>query len=121
MNEMAADFDETPLDPAALRLQAPLRRPILISGMTPGIGVPGRVVGGRPGPWGGPRSAGRARAPGGPVEAPPPLAPARAGATNPPGFGVAATLSYDPPFTFARRMTPLDHLTDGRIGWNIVT
>lgn len=37
------------------------------------------------------------------------------------GFGVTATLSYEPPFTFARRMSTLDHLTEGRIGWNIVT
>ena len=37
------------------------------------------------------------------------------------GFGVTCTLSYEPPFTFARRMSTLDHLTRGRIGWNIVT
>ena len=30
-------------------------------------------------------------------------------------------LSYEPPFPFARRMSTLDHLTDGRIGWNVVT
>ena len=37
------------------------------------------------------------------------------------GFGVTCTLSYEPPYTFARRMSTLDHLTKGRIGWNIVT
>ncbi len=37
------------------------------------------------------------------------------------GFGVTCTLSYEPPFTFARRMSTLDHLTRGRIGWNVVT
>jgi long-chain alkane monooxygenase len=37
------------------------------------------------------------------------------------GFGVTANLSYEPPYGFARRMSSLDHLTDGRIGWNIVT
>jgi FMN-dependent oxidoreductase (nitrilotriacetate monooxygenase family) len=37
------------------------------------------------------------------------------------GFGVTCSLSYEPPFTFARRMSTLDHLTKGRIGWNIVT
>ena len=37
------------------------------------------------------------------------------------GFGVTANLSYDHPFSFARRMSTLDHLTDGRLGWNIVT
>ena len=37
------------------------------------------------------------------------------------GFGVTVNLSYEPPFPFARRMSTLDHLTSGRIGWNIVT
>lgn len=37
------------------------------------------------------------------------------------GFGVTGNLSYEPPFAFARRMSTLDHLTQGRIGWNIVT
>jgi len=37
------------------------------------------------------------------------------------GFGITCNLSYEAPFTFARRMTTLDHLTDGRIGWNVVT
>jgi alkanesulfonate monooxygenase SsuD/methylene tetrahydromethanopterin reductase-like flavin-dependent oxidoreductase (luciferase family) len=37
------------------------------------------------------------------------------------GFGVTMNLSYEPPYAFARRMSTLDHLTEGRIGWNIVT
>lgn len=37
------------------------------------------------------------------------------------GFGLTGTLSYEPPFTFARRLSTLDHLTRGRVGWNIVT
>lgn len=37
------------------------------------------------------------------------------------GFGVTASLSNDHPFSFARRFTTLDHLTNGRLGWNIVT
>jgi long-chain alkane monooxygenase len=37
------------------------------------------------------------------------------------GFGITASTSYEHPFTFARRMSTLDHLTQGRIGWNIVT
>jgi FMN-dependent oxidoreductase (nitrilotriacetate monooxygenase family) len=37
------------------------------------------------------------------------------------GFGVTANLTYEPPYLFARRMSTLDHLTKGRIGWNIVT
>ncbi|MDE1180866.1 LLM class flavin-dependent oxidoreductase [Paraburkholderia sp.] len=36
-------------------------------------------------------------------------------------FGVTCSLSYEHPYTFSRRMTTLDHLTRGRIGWNIVT
>jgi FMN-dependent oxidoreductase (nitrilotriacetate monooxygenase family) len=36
-------------------------------------------------------------------------------------FGVTCSLSYEHPYTFSRRMSTLDHLTGGRIGWNIVT
>lgn len=49
------------------------------------------------------------------------LIPAMAAATTDLGFGVTGNLSYEPPFLFARRMSTLDHLTRGRIGWNIVT
>ena len=37
------------------------------------------------------------------------------------GFGLTANLTYEPPYLFARRMSTLDHLTRGRVGWNIVT
>jgi long-chain alkane monooxygenase len=37
------------------------------------------------------------------------------------GFAVTSSVSYETPFLFARRMSTLDHLTRGRIGWNIVT
>jgi alkanesulfonate monooxygenase len=56
-----------------------------------------------------------------PVNDPLLLVPAMAAATKHLGFGVTVTLSYEPPFPFARRMSTLDHLTDGRIGWNVVT
>jgi len=49
------------------------------------------------------------------------LIPAMAAVTRHLGFGVTSTLTFEPPFTFARRMSTLDHLTDGRMGWNIVT
>ena len=49
------------------------------------------------------------------------LVPAMAHATTHLGFGVTCNLAYEPPFLFARRMATLDHLTKGRIGWNIVT
>ncbi|GHD24633.1 LLM class flavin-dependent oxidoreductase [Tianweitania populi] len=37
------------------------------------------------------------------------------------GFGITANLSFEHPFQMARRFSTLDHMTDGRIGWNIVT
>jgi long-chain alkane monooxygenase len=37
------------------------------------------------------------------------------------GFGLTASLSFEHPYTFARRLSTLDHLTKGRAGWNIVT
>ncbi|EJZ20148.1 LLM class flavin-dependent oxidoreductase (plasmid) [Rhizobium sp. Pop5] len=37
------------------------------------------------------------------------------------GFGVTVNTTYEPPFLLARRLSTLDHLTKGRIGWNIVT
>jgi alkanesulfonate monooxygenase len=56
-----------------------------------------------------------------PVNDPLLLVSAMAAVTENLGFGVTCTLSYEPPYPFARRMSTLDHLTDGRIGWNIVT
>ena len=47
--------------------------------------------------------------------------PAMAAVTKRLGFGVTFSTSYEPPFAFARRMSTLDHLTKGRVGWNIVT
>jgi FMN-dependent oxidoreductase (nitrilotriacetate monooxygenase family) len=47
--------------------------------------------------------------------------PAMAAVTEHLGFGVTCTTTYEPPFLFARRMSTLDGLTGGRIGWNIVT
>jgi FMN-dependent oxidoreductase (nitrilotriacetate monooxygenase family) len=49
------------------------------------------------------------------------LVPLLAHATSHLGFGVTAALTYEPPYTFARRMSTLDHLSGGRVGWNIVT
>jgi len=47
--------------------------------------------------------------------------PVMAAVTKHLGFGVTFSTSYEPPFSFARRMSTLDHLTKGRVGWNIVT
>src|SRR3954449_5125572 len=49
------------------------------------------------------------------------LVPAMAAATTHLGFRVNVHLIYDAPALFARRFSTLDHLTGGRIGWNIVT
>jgi FMN-dependent oxidoreductase (nitrilotriacetate monooxygenase family) len=49
------------------------------------------------------------------------VVPVMAAVTEHIGFGVTANLTYEPPYLFARRMSTLDHLTNGRIGWNIVT
>lgn len=37
------------------------------------------------------------------------------------GFIVTSSVIQEHPFSFARKFSTLDHLTDGRIGWNIVT
>jgi FMN-dependent oxidoreductase (nitrilotriacetate monooxygenase family) len=49
------------------------------------------------------------------------LVPAMAAVTTHLGFGVTCNLTYETPALFARRMSTLDHLTQGRIGWNVVT
>jgi len=47
--------------------------------------------------------------------------PAMAQVTKNLGFGATFSTTYEPPFAFARRMSTLDHLTKGRVAWNIVT
>ncbi|MCA3389666.1 MAG: LLM class flavin-dependent oxidoreductase [Roseomonas sp.] len=49
------------------------------------------------------------------------LVPAMAAATRNLGFGVTCNLAWESPALLARRFSTLDHLTEGRIGWNIVT
>ena len=49
------------------------------------------------------------------------LVSAMAAVTEHLGFGITVNLSYESPYQFARRFASLDHLTQGRIGWNIVT
>ena len=36
-------------------------------------------------------------------------------------FGVTGSTSYEHPYALARKYATLDHLTNGRIGWNLVT
>lgn len=47
--------------------------------------------------------------------------PAMAAVTEHLGFGVTMSLTYEQPYAFARRMSTVDHLTKGRVAWNIVT
>lgn len=56
-----------------------------------------------------------------PVNDPFLVVPTMAMATEHLCFGITGTLSYEAPVPFARRMSTLDHLTGGRVGWNIVT
>jgi FMN-dependent oxidoreductase (nitrilotriacetate monooxygenase family) len=37
------------------------------------------------------------------------------------GFGITASTGFEHPYTFARRLSTADHLSKGRLGWNIVT
>nr|WP_312987425.1 LLM class flavin-dependent oxidoreductase [Comamonas koreensis] len=56
-----------------------------------------------------------------PINDPTLVVPAMAAVTEHLGFGVTVNLSYEQPYLLARRFSTLDHLTQGRIGWNIVT
>ncbi|GAB3615885.1 LLM class flavin-dependent oxidoreductase [Okibacterium endophyticum] len=47
--------------------------------------------------------------------------PAMAAATSRIGFGVTVALTYEQPYALARTFSTLDHFTNGRIGWNVVT
>ncbi|GID90906.1 LLM class flavin-dependent oxidoreductase [Amorphoplanes digitatis] len=49
------------------------------------------------------------------------VVPAMAAVTRHLGFGITFSTTYEPPFAWARRASTLDHLTKGRVGWNIVT
>jgi len=44
-----------------------------------------------------------------------------AAATKNIGFGVTVATTYEQPYHLARRLSTVDHLTGGRLGWNIVT
>ena len=56
-----------------------------------------------------------------PVNDPTLLISAMAAVTQHLGFGVTVNLTYEQPYLLARRFSTLDHLTQGRVGWNIVT
>ena len=56
-----------------------------------------------------------------PVNDPVALIPAMAYATEHIGFAWTSSVLQNHPFAFARTVSTLDHLTNGRLAWNIVT
>ncbi|UZG54893.1 LLM class flavin-dependent oxidoreductase [Rhodococcus opacus] len=56
-----------------------------------------------------------------PVADPLLLVSAMAAVTEHLGFGITTGTGFEHPYPFARRLSTLDHLTRGRIGWNVVT
>lgn len=56
-----------------------------------------------------------------PVNEPLAVVPAMAAATKNLGFGVTVATTYEQPYHLARRLSTVDHLTGGRLGWNVVT
>ena len=56
-----------------------------------------------------------------PINDPALLISAMASVTEHLSFAITASTTYEPPFGNARRFSTLDHLTNGRIAWNIVT
>ncbi|KAI4157388.1 MAG: hypothetical protein LQ342_008306, partial [Letrouitia transgressa] len=56
-----------------------------------------------------------------PVNEPLAVIPAMASVTGNLGFGVTVATTYEQPYHLARRLSTIDHLTKGRLGWNIVT
>ncbi|KAK4663849.1 uncharacterized protein QC763_502260 [Podospora pseudopauciseta] len=56
-----------------------------------------------------------------PVNEPLSVVPAMAAATKNICFGVTISTTYEQPYHLARRLATVDHLTKGRLGWNVVT
>lgn len=56
-----------------------------------------------------------------PVNDPVQLAAVMASVTEHVSFGITAGTAYEHPAPFARRLSTLDHLTKGRVAWNVVT
>ncbi|EXJ80495.1 alkanesulfonate monooxygenase [Capronia coronata CBS 617.96] len=56
-----------------------------------------------------------------PVNDPLYLVPAMAAVTKNITFGVTASTTYEQPYSLARRFSTVDHLSNGRVAWNIVT
>nr|WP_319449055.1 MULTISPECIES: LLM class flavin-dependent oxidoreductase [unclassified Mycobacterium] len=71
--------------------------------------------------FGGDASAALARGVQTPVTDPLLAVSAMAAVTERLGFGITVSTTYESPYLLARKFSTLDHLTGGRIGWNIVT
>jgi FMN-dependent oxidoreductase (nitrilotriacetate monooxygenase family) len=71
--------------------------------------------------YGGDPTAALSRAVQTPVTDPLLAVSAMAAATERLGFGITVSTTYESPYLLARKFSTLDHLTRGRIGWNIVT
>ncbi|WP_160018392.1 LLM class flavin-dependent oxidoreductase, partial [Raoultella sp. 18093] len=56
-----------------------------------------------------------------PINDPLLVVPAMPASTRHLSYGVTVNLSYEQPYLLARRFSTLDHLTRGRVGWNVVT
>ena len=56
-----------------------------------------------------------------PVNEPLAVIPAMAAVTKNLGFGVTVATTYEQPYHLARRLSTIDHLTKGRLGWNVST
>lgn len=46
---------------------------------------------------------------------------ALAASTQSIGFGITSSTTYESPYALARKFSTVDHLSNGRVGWNIVT
>jgi len=56
-----------------------------------------------------------------PINDPLYLVPVLAAATKNLVFGITASTTYEQPYQMARRFSTVDHLSGGRVAWNIVT
>jgi len=56
-----------------------------------------------------------------PVNDPLLMVSAMAAVTSHLGFGVTVSSTYEQPYALARKFGTLDHLSKGRVGWNVVT
>ncbi|MEP7452540.1 LLM class flavin-dependent oxidoreductase [Phyllobacterium sp. SB3] len=56
-----------------------------------------------------------------PTHEPSTIVPVIAGATRNLGIGVTLSTAFEHPYSMSRRLSSLDHLTGGRLAWNIVS